>query len=109
MSEPISPTVANAIIELGCNETNICTNEDPSTLEWVNVAADFNPPSNVDILAKIAELEEIWQANLYYWDRKYAYPTWPEQLDMQYNDAIDGTTTWKDAIQAIKVKYPKPE
>ena len=31
-----------------------------------------------------------------------------EQLDMQYWDAVNGTTTWKDHISAVKVKYPKP-
>jgi len=29
------------------------------------------------------------------------------QLEMQYNDLINTTTTWKDAISEIKVKYPK--
>ena len=31
-----------------------------------------------------------------------------EQLDMQYWDAVNGTTTWKDHIAAVKAKYPKP-
>ena len=31
-----------------------------------------------------------------------------EQLDMQYWDAVNGTTTWKDHISAVKAKYPKP-
>jgi hypothetical protein len=30
-----------------------------------------------------------------------------EQMDMQYWDNINGTTTWADAIQAVKDKYPK--
>jgi hypothetical protein len=30
-------------------------------------------------------------------------------LDMIYHDAMDGTTTWKDAITAVKVKHPKPD
>lgn len=29
------------------------------------------------------------------------------QFEMQYDDAINGTTTWIDAINAIKEKYPK--
>jgi len=29
------------------------------------------------------------------------------QFEMQYDDEEDGTTTWKDAIAAIKTKYPK--
>jgi len=31
-----------------------------------------------------------------------------QQLDMQYWDSINGTTTWKDHVAAVKVKYPKP-
>ena len=41
--------------------------------------------------------------------RARAYPSLAEQLDMQYHDKINGTTTWADAIQAVKDKYPKPE
>lgn len=39
--------------------------------------------------------------------RAAAYPPMSEQADMQYHDQIDGTTTWKDAIQAVKDQYPK--
>ena len=31
-----------------------------------------------------------------------------EQLDMQYWDLVNGTTTWKDHVAAVKAKYPKP-
>ena len=27
---------------------------------------------------------------------------------MQFWDSINGTTTWKDHIAAVKAKYPKP-
>ena len=36
------------------------------------------------------------------------YASIGDQLDMQYKDAINGTTTWKDHITAVKAKYPKP-
>ena len=42
-------------------------------------------------------------------NRKVEYPPIADQQDMQFHDAIDGTTTWQDAIQAVKTKYPKPE
>jgi hypothetical protein len=35
------------------------------------------------------------------------YPSIGDQLDMQYHDSVDGTTTWADAIAAVKTKYPK--
>jgi hypothetical protein len=31
-----------------------------------------------------------------------------EQLDMQYWDGVNGTTTWQDAIEAVKTGNPKP-
>ena len=40
--------------------------------------------------------------------RQAAYPSIDDQLDMQYHDSVDSTTTWADAIAAVKTKYPKP-
>ena len=40
--------------------------------------------------------------------RRDAYPSIGDQLDMQYHDLVDSTTTWADAIAAVKSKYPKP-
>ncbi len=40
-------------------------------------------------------------------DRRRWYPSTGDQLDMMYHDAIDGTTTWQDAINAIKQEFPK--
>jgi len=36
------------------------------------------------------------------------YKSLGEQLDMQYWDNTNGTTTWGDHIQAVKTAYPKP-
>ena len=40
-------------------------------------------------------------------DREVAYPSIQEQLDMQYHDNVNGTTTWKDAIAKVKSDNPK--
>ena len=47
--------------------------------------------------------------NAYKEQRAMAYKPLAEQLDMQYWDAVNGTTNWQDHINAIKTKYPKPE
>ena len=39
--------------------------------------------------------------------RSQEYPSREEQFDMQYHDQVNGTTTWRDTIQAIKDRYPK--
>jgi hypothetical protein len=61
------------------------------------------------IEAKITEIQAEYDAQEYARSRKAEYPPIADQQDMQFHDAIDGTTTWQDAIQAVKNKYPKPE
>ena len=36
------------------------------------------------------------------------YASVGDQLDMQYKDAVNGTTTWKDHIAKVKADNPKP-
>ena len=47
-------------------------------------------------------------ANAYKEDRRIAYPDIGDQMDMQYHDLLDGTTTWKDAVAKVKSANPKP-
>ena len=57
-----------------------------------------------------AETEQTkYDAQAYARERETKYPTWQEQLDMQYNDAVNGTATWQDAVKAVKDRFPKPE
>ena len=41
--------------------------------------------------------------------RQEAYGSIADQLDMQYKDAVNGTTTWKDHVAQVKSDNPKPE
>ena len=40
-------------------------------------------------------------------NRRRSYPSWQDQMDMQYWDKVNNTSTWQDAVQAVKDKYPK--
>ena len=40
--------------------------------------------------------------------RQEAYGDLGSQLDMQYWDLVNGTTTWKDHIAQVKADNPKP-
>ena len=40
--------------------------------------------------------------------RKTAYGSIEDQLDMQYKDNINSTTTWKDHVAAVKSANPIP-
>ena len=68
--------------------TALDNNGNEVTIDWTQVNAWTNPEQ-------------------YKIDR--VYPSIGEQLDMQYWDAVNGTTTWKDAIAQVKADNPKPE
>ena len=60
-----------------------------------------------DAASTAAEAEYIAKEK-YKDDRRAAYPAIGEQLDMQYHDLVNGTTTWKDAVAKVKSDIPKP-
>ena len=61
-----------------------------------------------EMVAQAKADDIVWIATQYQRDRKEAY-FHLTQFELQYDDSLDGGTRWKDAIQAIKDKYPKPE
>ena len=79
-----------------------------SNLKLINDNATM--PTEEQVNAKIAELQaDLDYQNLdYVKARKLAYEPIEEQLDMQYKDAVNGTTTWKDHIAQVKADNPKP-
>ena len=61
-----------------------------------------------DIDIARVEINAELAATKYQKDRAAAYPSIADQLDMQYWDKKNGTTTWVDAITKVKTDYPKP-
>ena len=87
------------------------TENDVNQILWY----DDNPTNitNQQILDKQVELQADYDAKQYQRDRTKrsedgGYPPIGDQMDMQYHDKKDGTTTWEDAVQAIKDAHPKP-
>ena len=74
----------------------------------VTYADDSVAPNDSQISAKQKELKDAWDAIQYQTDRARTYPSIQDQLDMQYHDTVNGTTTWKDAITKVKSDIPKP-
>ena len=60
--------------------------------------------------AKIDLGNSKWEAQQfgYIQARQEAYGSIADQLDMQYWDNVNGTTTWKDHIAKVKSDNPKP-
>jgi len=68
--------------------------------EWAKASFDKEVANNIrDNGGKSANYADY---------RRDAYPSIGDQLDMQYHDSVNGTTTWADAIAAVKAKYQKP-
>ena len=80
---------------------------DGTIIKWLT--PDIPQPSEADIQAKMDEYKIEWDAQEYARNRASAYPSTGDQLDMQYHDQLDGTTTWKDAVAKVKSDNPKPE
>jgi hypothetical protein len=78
---------------------------DGDDLEWLS--EDIDQPSEEAIIRKQAEMQYEREIKVYQQQRKMAYPSRDEQLDMMYWDKINGTTTWDAAINAVKEAYPK--
>jgi hypothetical protein len=81
-------------------EKNTIVTNHPDGTQTTEVV-DWTPEE----LAAHAEAE----ANAWKGARESAYPSLQDQLDMQYHDSVDGTTTWEDAIAKVKEDNPKPE
>ena len=75
----------------------------------LTVASGHSKPTESTLTTKLAELQAAWDTENaeYRANRRSEYPSIGDQLDMQYHDAVNGTTTWQDAIAAVKSKYAK--
>jgi hypothetical protein len=78
----------------------------PYIKEW-NISSVAKPTDEqlnaVDSAADLSERQNAVRAT-----RRVAYGDLGSQLDMQYWDNVNGTTTWKDHVAAVKTANPIP-
>ena len=78
----------------------------PYIKEW-NVSGVAQPTAEqLNAVDSAADLEE--RQNAVRATRRTAYGDLGAQLDMQYHDNVDGTTTWKDHVAKVKADNPIP-
>ena len=82
------------------------SNNDINKIHWYD--GNPNDITKQQILDKLDELQIEYDAQEYARNRKEEYDAL-NQLELISDDAINGTTTHKDAIEVIKAKYPKPK
>lgn len=97
--------MAQAIFDLvGAGHTWELPRPDFDSLVWKT--EEIDPPSWTDVQSRMEILRHEYAHNQYRRDRLSEYPAYGEQLDMIYHEGIDA---WRELIQSIKEKYPKPE
>ena len=78
----------------------------PYIKEW-NVSGVAKPTDEqlnaVDSAADLSERQNAARSA-----RRTAYGDLGDQLDMQYHDSVDGTSTWKDHVAKVKTDNPIP-
>lgn len=94
-------TKGDAILSLRPNAEWVLRGDE---LEWLDKKQ--SKPTDSEIDAEVKKLQAEYDANKYQRDR--VYPSIQDQLDMQYWDKVNGTTTWQDAIAKVKADTPKP-
>ena len=63
-------------------------------------------PTSTELATEVTRLQAAYDAQEYARSRKAAYDLL-NQDEMRYDDLINSTTTWQDAIAAIKLEYPQ--
>ena len=73
-------------------------------LEWLDTTQ--TEPTQAEIDAEVIRLQDIYDSQEYARNRKAEYDKL-NQFELQFDDQLNGTTTWVDAISAIKQEFPK--
>ena len=94
--------IIEAILKINPNAKVTVNADDFNQITWLN---GTTPIPKADIEAKMVEVQADYDAKQYQRDR--VYPSIGDQLDMQYKDLLNGTTTWKDAVAKVKSDNPK--
>jgi len=76
-----------------------------NVIEWYDT--ELTQPTQSEIDAEVIRLQAAYDSQTYARSRKAKYDLL-NQDEMRYDDLANGTTTWVDAINAIKQEYPKP-
>lgn len=101
-------TLNKALVQLGFDQNNDYVlgadeNGNESIWEW---RSELSQPTQEAIDQAKIDWETEWNAKEYARLRKAEYDKL-NQYEMMFDDQVNGTTTWVDAINAIKAKYPK--
>jgi len=73
-------------------------------IEWMDTTQ--TQPTDAEIATEMARLQGIYDSQEYARARATEYSAL-NQFEMQFDDQQNNTTTWVDAINDIKARFPK--
>jgi hypothetical protein len=100
----IQPNVIDAIKSINTAAQVSVSGNDINNITWENGTVEI---AIADIQTKLDELQSAYDGQAYARARKAKYDLL-NQDEMRYDDVKNTTTTWVDAIDAIKAAHPKP-
>ena len=99
---------ANGLIQLGFKHDEDFIVQDDGNGAYIREWKSASPqPSESEIETAHNEWQAEYDAQEYARNRETAYASTGDQLDMQYWDSVNDTTTWKDHIASVKAQFPK--
>ena len=100
--------IADALFELCPNALWSVINSEQTYegLVW-DESNEEDAPTEAEVQAKMDEIQAQRDATLYQRLRKAEYDKL-NQYELMFDDKINGTTKWQEAINEIKARYPKP-
>ena len=78
--------------------------QEGKVIEWHS--PEIPQPTDAEIQAELTKLQEVYDSQEYARIRRSEYDKL-NQFEMRYDDLKNGTSTWEDAIDAIKLQFPK--
>jgi hypothetical protein len=93
--------IINALTSLKPNAQWVLRGDE---LEWLDDIQ--TQPTDAEIAAEISRLQGIYDSQEYARARATEYSAL-NQFEMQFDDQQNNTTTWVDAINGIKARFPK--
>ena len=108
MSPPVTDIV-DAIHSLRPGAQWVLRGLDTAGIEWLDEQQDR--PSEAEIIAEMARLSALSEAQQYQQSRASAYPSINDQLDMLWHaldqGKLDKTSDFYTTLAAVKAQYPK--
>ena len=97
----------------GMAMTKFWVNDDGTLNKATDDSQDLSPLTEVLVAPESGK--QVWNGSAWTDPNKVLvikkrldeYPSIGDQLDMQYKDLINDTTTWKDAVAKVKSDNPK--